>query len=297
MPLDENTEDVDQLLADLDAPEVPREVNEAVPPAEEAPREAPTWNGQEWEFETGGKKIFPESREKALIWMSQGHSYSQRMAELNKTHAQRMAEVEAKVKATQELEQRFNPYKEIDEYVKKDPAWWKHVTDSWNSREQPKIDPALETLLKPIQEKLGKFEQFLGTVEQQQALEEQQKADQALDQEISEIRKAHPNIDLSALDPETGESLEVRICKHAGEIGTRSFKAAFRDYLHDKLIEDARATGRQAVTKDKESQIRKGILGTTQVPTKTPKPVNTKLPWSDPAFDSENILKEFGYGG
>jgi hypothetical protein len=303
MPDDIN---VDELLEQIGAPTPPPEMEGGEPaPTEPAQQEQPVWNGQEWEFEVGGKKVVPESRDHITTWMKQGYNYSQRMGELNKTHAQRMAEAESAFKKAQETESRFKPYSEIDQYAKQNPDWWSFVEQSWQQRaQQSQLDPNLERIINPLKEELGSIKEFVGTLQEREALEAEaraaeaaQKEDQALDQEIGEIRKQHPNIDLNALDPETGKTLEWRVLKHAQENGIKSFKTAYRDLLHERLIEDAKANGRQAIAKDKETQIKKGILGQTKVPTKDLKPANTKAPWSSQEYDAQNILNEMGLGG
>ncbi len=294
----DNEINVDELLSEIEAPSPERGMTSDETPEAAAPEpEAATWNGQEWEFEWNGKKIAPDSRDKAKIWMSQGYNYSQRMGELNKTHAQKVADAEQRARAASELEQRFSPYAKVDEYAKQNKEWWDFVQQQYDQRQsqQPQMDPNLQNLIKPLEEKLGKFEQYFGQIEQQNAQKVEQEQDQALDTEIGSIRKEHPNIDLGAVDPESGETLELRILKHSQSIGTSSFKAAFWDYLGPKLIQEAKASGREAIAKDAQQQAKKGILGKTPAPVKQGlKPVNTKAPWNDPQFSAENILKEMG---
>ena len=268
-------------------------------PAEE---QAPQWNGEEWKFSWNGKDIVPDSRDKVLTWASQGYNYSQRMGELNKTHAQRMAEAEARAQKAAELEKKYSPFATVNEYAEKNPAWWAHVQQAFEQRQaQDKgIDPNLAQVLNPLQQKLSELESSL---QQRQQLEEQQKQaaqmqqeDQALDAEIGEIRKQYPNIDLSAFDQQTGLTLEQRICKHGVENGIQSFRAAFRDYLHDQLVNQHSAETKKQQVKAVQAQTKAGI-------TKSPAPVtelktpNTKLSWNDPAFSSESILKQLGIGG
>jgi hypothetical protein len=266
------------------------------------------WNGQEWEFESGGKKIVPESRDKLKVWASQGFNYSQRMGLLNKEHETRLAAVAQAEAKAQEEAKRYSPYREVDEYAQQNKEWWEHVQKSYQEREQPKLDPALNQVLAPLQEKLGWLEQTIKEreAEAQQAkaaqeslqLEERQREeDQTLDQEIQAIRKQHPNIDLSSTDPVSGETLEHRILKHCQDNGIKSFKAGYRDYLHDQLIEEAKTNGRTQIAKDKVEAARKGILGKTPAPTKILSPVNTKASWHSAEFDANNILKELGMGG
>lgn len=309
MPPENEEINVDELLSSIETPTPERAMTggSEEPKAEEAPAAAPepqAWDGKPWEFDWNGKKIAPDSQEKARTWMAQGYNYSQRMGELNKTHAQRMAEAEARAKAAAELEERFSPYSKVDEYAQKNPQWWQHVLKQYEAAQQngQPVDPALAAVIKPLEEKLGKYDAYFQQMEQAKAAEaqakaaeEQQREDTALVGEIESIRKQYPNIDLSAADPATGETLELRVLKHAQAIGTGSFKAAFRDYLHDTLVEQAKANGREAIAKEAQANAKKGILGKTPAPVKSgAKPVNTKAPWNDPQFDGASILKELG---
>lgn len=265
----EAPDDVDQLLSDIEAPGEERAMTgPAVTEEAPAPAAEQTWNGEEWGFDHNGRKIVPDSRDKIKTWMSQGYNYSQRMGELNKTHAQRMAEADAKYKP-------LEPYLEVDEYSKSNPEWWAHVQESYAKRSQPRnLDPALEPIIKPLMERVEKAESFIG--EQQKAKaeadevkrqENELKEDQALEGEIESIRKKYPNIDLASVD-ESGKPLELRVLDHAAKLGTNSFKAAYLDLLEDKLLDLAKANGREQIAKDKVTQARKGVLGQTQAPTK-----------------------------
>ncbi len=299
----ENEEiDVDGLLSSIEAPTPERAMTggaegETAPEAAAA-TEPPAWDGKAWEFDHLGKKIAPDSQDKARTWMAQGYNYSQRMGELNKTHAQRMAEAEARAKSAGELEQRFSPYSKVDEYAQKNPQWWAHVLEQYQAAQAngQAIDPNLAAVIKPLEEKLGKYDSYFQQMEQEKVEAENKKSDDALDAEIGSIREKYPNIDLTSVDPQTGLTLELRVMKHAKAIGTGSFTAAFRDYLHDQLLEQAKATGREAIAKEAQVNAKKGILGKTPAPVKTQglKPVNTKAPWNDPQFDGASILKEMG---
>lgn len=279
---------VDQILADVDAG---REVGQAPQEAQAEEPQQPVWNGQEWEFEWNGKKIVPDSADKLKIWASQGYNYSQRMGDLNKTHAQRMAEAEARERQAHEVESRFKPYAEIDDFAKQNKDWWDHVQKSYQERATHGVDPAIAQVLAPIQEKLSAFDNFLQQQEQAKVEAEYTKQDQALDAEIESIRKSHPNIDLSARD-ETGETLERRVMLHARELGTSSFRAAFRDYFHDQLVTQGQAEKKVQAVRGAQAEAKAGLLGRTQAPTKELKTVDTKRPWNDPQYDVETILQE-----
>lgn len=295
---------VDQLLEEVNAPEAGRPMESGESPGTAEP-EAPVWNGQEWEFESNGKKIVPDSAEKLKIWASQGFNYSQRMGDLNKTHAQRMAEIDQRDRAIKEAEKRFSPYAKVDEYAQQNKEWWAHVNQQYEAAQRaaqnPGLDPKIAEIIQPLNEKLAKLEQAdqlrQQAIEQQQLQETIQKEDTTLDSDIKSIRAANANINFDAVDPQTGETLELQILKHAEANGLPSFKAGFWDYLGPKLIESAKAEGRGAVAKGKQADVRAGRLGTSQAPMKAIKPANTKAAWNSPEYDSTNILKEMGLGG
>lgn len=266
----ENTQggdvNVDEIMEGIEKPAADREMTsgDAAPaPQAAATPEPPAWNGDEWAFEWNGKRVVPDSRDKLKTWMSQGYNYSQRMGEFNKQRG----EWERKVKDAETLRQQYERYREVDEYAKKNPDWWKHVETGYQSRSQPQIAPELQPILQPILKDLEETKGVLQAWQQERQTAEEAKANEALDSEIQSIRKSYPNIDLTAVD-ETGETLELRVLKHAQQIGTGSFRAAFRDYLHDKLVDLAKADGREALAKDKQTQAKKGVLGTTQAPLK-----------------------------
>ncbi len=284
--------DVDRILADVEAGRDPN-----AQPQEEKPAEAPQWNGEEWAFEVGGKRIIPDSREKMKLWLGGGYNYAQRMGELNKTHAQRMAEAEARERSAQELAEKYRHYEAVDKYAAENKDWWDHVQQAWKSREMPQgLDPKLAQVLNPLQEKIGTLEQLL-TAQQQAAREAQlevqtQQEDGALEAEIESVRKQYPDIDLSARD-ESGETLELRVLKHAQEIGTRSFRAAYRDLLHDQLVTRQSAQQKLQTVKNTQAQAKAGVLGTTPAPTKALKPIDPRVPWSDPSLSAQAVLEEF----
>lgn len=256
------------------------------------------WKGDDWKFSWNGKDIIPDSRDKLMTWANQGYNYSQRMGELNKTHAQRMAEVQAAEAKARELEQKYAQYDTVEQYAQKNPEWWQHVQQSFANREIPQgLDPNLAKVLTPLQQEIGQIKEFMTTqqqlAEQARVAAEHQSQDQALDAEIESFRKSFPNIDLSARD-ESGKTLEHRIYEHGTSIGTSSFRAAARDLLFDQLANQNGAQTRLQAVQTQQAKAKAGLLGTTQAPTKELKRVDTKLPWSDPAYsDMGAILQEF----
>jgi hypothetical protein len=265
--------DTQELLDSIEKPAEDRPMGGETAPEPETPAapEPPAWKGDEWAFDFNGKRVVPTSVDQLRVWASQGHNYSQRAAELNKREA-----------SFKDLEGKYKPYAEVDDYATKNPEWWQHVQESYAKRGQEvpdqvnQLPPELQAALKPFQEKLSQVDAFLQQqqqareAEQQEALlKEQTRQDEALSTAIEEIRAKHPNIDLNARD-ESGETLEYRVLKHAAENGIGTFRAAFRDYLHDQLVESEKANAERAKLKAGEQEKRQGLLGRSPTPKKVP---------------------------
>ncbi|MES3012623.1 MAG: hypothetical protein V4750_02700 [Pseudomonadota bacterium] len=270
-------------------------VNAPAPKADAAPETpaaaAPSpWDPKPWEFDHNGKKVFPDSQDKARTWMSQGYNYSQRMAEMNA----RKRELDGQA----DRYKGFDRYSEIDTFAKSNPQWWEHVEKSWTERAaQPAadggaLDPAFQAALAPLQQELSQLRQWREEQAQQAAQVDEQRQDEALSKDIESTRGSHPKIDFDAVD-ESGKTLELRILEHAAELGTSSFRAAARDYLHDQLLESATAERLAADAKAPQQQRAAGVLGKSPAPKKgaTPAPSLKGRSW-DEARDM--ALAEYG---
>lgn len=260
--------------------------------APSTPAAEPDWRQSfDWKIKAGDKEIAVDNADKARTWLQQGHSYSQRMAEFNRQQAEyqrQREENEARYKG-------FDRYAEIDSYAKQNPDWWKYVEDRYGQRslgQNGQVSPELEQVISPLVQRLQQTE---GVLQEWQTAEQQRKAqeeDAKLDSEIGTIREKHPNIDLSAIDPETGRSLEWRIMKHANDNGIRSFTTAFKDYLHDKLLEEAKASALSQHAKDNAAKAKSGLLGSTPAPTKGLTQASRGGSWNSPDLNAEAILAE-----
>lgn len=272
---------VDELLAEAEKPTPER----AMTGGEEAPAAAqpPSWDGKQWEFDWNGKKIFPDSQDKAKTWMSQGYNYSQRMGEFNRTKAQWEQQQQAAQRAAQEFQQKLSPYQKVDDYARKNPQWWQHVIQQFETAQKGQPGQQQDPRLQALEQQVGQFSQQFEQLQQERLVQHQQREDQALGTEVEAIRKEFPNIDLAAVDPESGKTLENRILEHAStmfghlpEYKAGVFRAAFRDYLHDKLIEQARASSREAVAQNAKADAKKGVLGRSPAPVKAVQPTSVK---------------------
>ncbi len=67
---------------------------------------------------------------------------------------------------------------------------------------------------------------------------------------------------------ETGLTLEMRVLNHAQENGINSFRAAFRDFNHEKLVAIAASKAREDATKKRQMDAKNGLLGVSSTPMK-----------------------------
>lgn len=206
-----------------------------------------------FEFTANGKKI-KATKDQVLQWASQGHDYSQKM--------------EAFKKERGEYDPIIQKYKEIDEYAQANPDWFQHVQDSWNSRDkvtQQELQDNPE--LAAIKTELGDLKQFKEEFVAAKNREQREEEDKLLDMEIKSIKEQHSDYDWINPDEE-GHTLEKKIMKHGIDHGIPSFKVAFRDYMHEKLIAKAEERGKETVGKDLAKKTKLGLLGETSTPTK-----------------------------
>ncbi len=269
-----------EILASLDAPgdaapDDPGSSPDSGDPRGEAPGAAQAaWNAKDWEFDYAGKRVAPESREKALTWLSQGYNNSQRMFELNKARSEfekQRTEHETKYKG-------YDRYAEIDAYAVKNKDWWDHVNKSWETRGQQQAaqgqqpNGEFNAVLAPLQKQLAELsawqqDQLAAKAQQEQvaAQQDQERYEKALSDEIDSIRTAHANIDFDSVD-DSGKTLELRVIDHCQQIGTTSFRAGFRDYYHEKLVESGKAASLSAQAKGASDRAKRGILSESSAP-------------------------------
>jgi hypothetical protein len=222
---------------------------------------------QDIEFNWNGKQIkAPITDPRVRQWASQGYDYAQKMADFNR----RQQEIASR---EQELTGRYGA---IDEYVRQNPQFWDHVTQEWQKTQLGnQIDPNSPIVkeLQTLKSEIGQVKEFKQTLEKERLAIQEQQEDQALAQEIGSIREQYPDIDLAAPDA-NGTSLEHRVIKHAIDNKLSSFRAAFRDLLHDDLVKRAEDRGKEAVNKELQKRQKSGILGTSPTPTKGSSPLD-----------------------
>jgi hypothetical protein len=216
----------------------------------------------EYEIQRAGETLKVAANDpRVKQWLQQGYAFNQNMAEVNKAKTL-LAERE---KAAQALEERF---KTVDEYVRQNPEWWNHVQSQWEARGQANDpnNPFAQAISKVTSE-LNELKEFKKSVVEERTLQRQQAEDQALATEIKSLQEQYPDLDLAAADA-TGQTLEFRVLEHANKNGISSFRAAFRDYLHDHLVTREAEKAKEAFAKDLQAKKSQGLLGTTPTPVK-----------------------------
>jgi hypothetical protein len=219
----------------------------------------------EIEFTWNGKQIkAPITDPRISQWASQGYDYAHRMAEFN----QRQEALKTESERIKQYDARYRP---VEEYIEKNPEWWKHVNEQWQQLQSQKkdlgVDPnnPLAQKLTEYDQKLSQVEQFIQAKQQEELKQKQTLEDQALEQEIQSIRKEYADQDWSKPDLE-GKTLEFRVLEHAKTIGTTKFRAAFRDLKFEELQKIASERAKEDAVKERQKQTKLGLLGKTPAP-------------------------------
>ena len=178
-----------------------------------------------------------------------------------------------------EYESKYKNYEEVDKYAQSNPDWWNHVTQNYqnknnssfqNNKNEIKSDLEIEeTNLSPelqfLNQELKEVKNFINSFKSEIQIKQQKEEDNLLDIEINRIKGQYNYINFDEKD-QSGMTVEQSILKHAQEIGTRSFEAAFKSKMHDKLIAKAIEQGKESLNKDLEKKTKLGILGVSDKP-------------------------------
>lgn len=216
---------VDELLSNIESQSNNQNQQQVSPPNGVSTNPAPE---EEHEIDWKGQKVrLPISKVKNLA--QQGYDYAQKMGEFNR----KVQEFEKNSRAAKELEEKLKPFVEIDSWARQNPDKWLAIEQGYkqSSGQIPEgIDPT-----NPLVQKLSTIESWISEKQQQEQTAKYKAEDEALDNEIKEIKTQYKNLDFNKFD-EQGKTLENRIIEHAAQTGIKTFRAAFRDYCHDQLV-------------------------------------------------------------
>jgi hypothetical protein len=235
---------------------------------------------QMFEYDAAGKRI-KEPLEMVLKRASMGYDYAQRMEQIKK----QSAEFETIKQQNAEL----SKWSEYDKFAKENPKWAEHVKDMWEKRQtmsDPNIDPSdpvigkLSALEQMLNSKLSEFGTKFQTYDQWIASQQTAQEDQTFSKEIAGVRSSYPDVDFDGRD-EMGKSLEMQVLEHMRDNNIPSFRAGFRDFYHDKLLESAKLKAKDQVASSVQKNHKQGILhGSTQ-----PAQASTSLNYSRMSYD------------
>lgn len=248
----------EQMDALISGDSQPSGIQEKAPPVDTTP--------QEYTLKVNGQEI-KAPLDKVLQWAQMGYNYPQKAAELKNQQDAWQKQVQEKENYWKETEQKWAPYKEVDEFVAKNPDWWTQVQDQYKQKIQSaESNPEIAAL----KNELAELKKFRDDFKAEKSAEQIAKEDKQLSEEIESTRKSFPNIDFSTPD-EDGKSLEMKVLDHAQKMGLDGskpgqFRAAFRDFYHDHLIGKAEEKGKEKVAKDIQSKTKLGILGESPKP-------------------------------
>ena len=201
---------------------------------------------------------------------SMGYNYAQLMQQYKQRE-------EAMKAQEQQIAQQSQKWREYDEYASQNPQWADHVRQSWESRFNSSVQAQNQGLdfngtqqqssLPPeVMSELSEMRSFVQQYRAEQQARMQAEQDATLNNEIQTIQNEFPDIDLRATDPTTGENLEQQILLHAQTNGINSFRAAFRDYMFDKLLARGTTHAKETVAKQMQQQVKQGFLGQSDTP-------------------------------
>jgi len=217
-------------------------------------------------YKASGKDL-SEPLETVIQRAQRGYDYAQLVSQ----HKQREAELEARIQQANDLAQKWEPY---HKYAEANPDWANHVRDSWENRftgqpasmQQTPTDSNQFNLPPEVSQKLARMEQFIEQQEYQAKIAQQSAEDHALAQEIDAIRKNYPDIDFSHTDPETGESLEARVLRHAQDNRIYNFEASFKHFYFDKLLDRQVLKAKEDATKTLTQAHKSGFIASSDSP-------------------------------
>lgn len=261
---------------DAPIPELEGIESDAPAPVDAKPEDAPwDWKphfSREIEYNAAGKTI-KEPLEMVLKRASQGYDYAQKIGEWNnkeKGFTEKLTAAEQKLKD-------FEYLKQIDDYARQNPAWKQKVDQMFQQREeiQQGLDPndpvmryinqKIDKLMEPINNLSSKVSQFDQFVSSQKISKE----DQELDAEVKSIRDAYPNLDWDGRD-EFGKTLEYKVLEHAQKLGLGTgqgaFRAAFRDFNHERLLQIAEEKAKEKVAEQAHRLKQSGFIGKSSTP-------------------------------
>lgn len=227
----------------------------------------PNQAAQEYAIKYKGKEEkYP--LDKILSFANQGRDYSEKMRQFRMERESFEKESQANKAKWADLESRLSRYAEVEEYIKKDPAWYDYLVQSYQERLQGngQANPTHDPLVQSLSQEVRGLKEIATRFQEKEAELARAKEDEALDGQITEYREKHGDFDWVTVD-ENGLDLEKRILDHAIKNGIQSFRAAANDYLFDEHVKRAKGGAKEEVGKDIQKRTKLGLGPVTDRPT------------------------------
>lgn len=292
--------DVDALLSQIYEPTTPREQGTEI--SESGAKSEPTQKDPldfEDEIQWGKeKKKFHYNDIKRYAQM--GYAFNENQRKLN-TERQDWLKKEKTLGEQLQAARALELYRDVDEYAKKNPKWWDHILQSYQTggkapeeQSQAETPPWLEKLT-AMEKRLEDLSGDFSTIKDERERVRKDAEDKALDGEVEEYRKAHPYFDWKALNESGYPALEVRILEYAAANGIKKFSTAANDLLHDEFIKRTDMKAREEVGKTVQTKNKFGGGDIRTEPRKTMEAADTR----NKSYDqlAKDALKELGIGG
>ena len=204
-------------------------------------------------FTANGSEV-EATKEEIIKYAQQGYGAANKVGELNR-------QIE-ELKSSQSPDN-VESYREIDEWAKANPEQWGAIQKQYQEAVAPspqsQLSPEMQEMLAPLFQEVEGLREFKQSMEAQQQEQKLQQEDSALDLEIKSIRDSYPDLDFDA-PGEDGQTLEYNVMKHAADNGITSFKTAFRDFNHEKLIKIAEEKGKETIIQERRARNKLGLL-------------------------------------
>lgn len=233
------------------------------PVQEAAPVQEP--QTKRWGINWNGRDIYTDKFDTFKQWAQQGYDYGQKMESFKKEQAEHAERLKS-----------ADQWKQYDDYARSNPLWWDHVQKSWESREQFGQqqgqafggDEVMSKVNSILAEKMAPVENFIKQWDDHQKNERASKADEQLRGEVDFVAKQYPGIPLNTVDA-SGKTLEMRVLDYASEHGIPTFKAAFYELMHDKVVEMERQKAKEEALKSVQQTRKAGFIGESPTPKAT----------------------------
>lgn len=197
----------------------------------------------QWGYKYRGQLIYPKDRNHLITLAQQGHMATQRMAEINK----RAQELDERAK-------KYQPYEQLDKIFAENPKFAQKIWDMYQRAQ------AGENVVDDGEDShVGKMFQEVQSLKTEFQKLQEEKEDRALETELDNMRKAHPDHEWGVDDGDG--TLEKRIMQHALDNGFNSLESAYRDMMWDTVRTNTEA---EALKKAKEARLQEKKAGVVE---------------------------------